>query len=78
MSTEVRFPELSKSDPSAQGVVATWFVTDGDPVHQGQLLAEVQVDKVDAEIPAPASGVVRILAAEQDIVTQSSVIAYID
>lgn len=78
MSAEVLFPEVSKSNPNTEGVVATWFVSDGATVNEGQLLAEVQVDKVDAEVNAPVSGTIRIVTAEQSVVTQSSVIAYID
>ncbi len=75
---EVRFPEVSKEDPNTEGVVATWFVTDGESVLRGQLLAEVQVDKVTAEVNAPASGAIKIIIPEQAVVVQSAVIAYIE
>ncbi len=75
---EVRFPEVSKEDPTTQGVVATWFVSDGETVRQDQLLAEVQVDKVTAEVNAPASGAIKIIIPEQAVVVQSTVIAYIE
>ena len=48
--TEVRFPNLSKDRPTAEGVVSTWFVTEGQTVSEGQLLSEVQVDKVSVEV----------------------------
>lgn len=76
--TDVRFPALSQDRPEAEGVVATWFVRDGQAVTTGQLLAEVQVDKVAEEVPAPSDGVVRLRVAEGDTVTQGSVIASID
>ena len=75
--TEVLFPVLSRERPDAEGVVATWFVTDGQVVTAGQLLAEIQVDKVSQEVPAPVDGVVRILAAEGKGVPQGSPIARI-
>lgn len=75
--TEVLFPILSRERPEAEGVVATWFVTDRQVVIAGQLLAEVQVDKVAQEVPAPVDGVVRLLAAEGDAVRQGSAIARI-
>lgn len=78
MSVEVLFPELSKGSPTTSGVVATWFVSDGDQVSEGQLLAEVQVDKVDAEINSPASGMIRIIMAEGSVVSQASTIAFIE
>jgi hypothetical protein len=54
--TEVVFPSLSTENAQAEGVVATWFVTDGEHVEADQLLAEVQVDKVAVEVPAPVDG----------------------
>lgn len=76
--TDVVFPGLSEDRPDAEGVVATWFVSDGEEVAAGQLLAEVQVDKVTAEVPSPASGVVRLLVGEDDPVRQGEVIARIE
>jgi pyruvate/2-oxoglutarate dehydrogenase complex dihydrolipoamide acyltransferase (E2) component len=64
-SSEVRFPDLGQGDASTEpGVVATWFVGDGEAVSEGQLLAEVQVGKVAAEVHAPRSGVLRRLEPE--------------
>jgi pyruvate/2-oxoglutarate dehydrogenase complex dihydrolipoamide acyltransferase (E2) component len=76
--TDVPFPALSKETPDAEGVLATWFVSDGATVTADQLLAEVQVDKVSAEVPAPVGGVVRLLVAEEETVTQGSPIARIE
>lgn len=76
--TEVRFPPLSRETPNAEGVVSTWFVGDGDTVPADQLLAEVQVDKVSAEVLAPAAGVVHLLCEEDATVTQGTVIAHIE
>jgi pyruvate/2-oxoglutarate dehydrogenase complex dihydrolipoamide acyltransferase (E2) component len=76
--TEVPFPALSKESPDAEGVVSTWFVSDGEPVQADQLLAEVQVDKVAAEVPAPRAGTVHLLVGEEATVTQGTPIARID
>ena len=76
--TDVLFPPLSAERPKSEGVVATWFVTDGEPVQAGQLLAEVQVDKVAAEVPAPVAGVVHLLVEEDAVVIQGTPIARID
>ena len=76
--TEVAFPSLSEKEPDAEGVVSTWFVSDGDTVQTDQLLAEVQVDKVAAEIGAPAAGTVRLLVEEEATVTQGTPIARIE
>jgi pyruvate/2-oxoglutarate dehydrogenase complex dihydrolipoamide acyltransferase (E2) component len=76
--TEVVFPSLSTENPEAEGVVATWFVADGEHVQADQLLAEVQVDKVAVEVPAPVAGTVRLLVAEDTAVVQGTAIARID
>lgn len=76
--TEVVFPAMSKNNQAAAGVLATWFVRQGEPVEAGQLLAEVQMDKVSGEVVAPASGVVHLLAEEEQEVIQGTVIARID
>ena len=72
------FPQLSEEDPTAEGVLATWFVSDGDQVASGQLLGEVMVDKVSAEVAAPATGHVHLLLAEEQTARQGDVIAHVD
>jgi pyruvate/2-oxoglutarate dehydrogenase complex dihydrolipoamide acyltransferase (E2) component len=76
--TDVVFPALSKEQPDAEGVLATWFVSEGSTVAADQLIAEVQVDKVSAEVVAPAAGVVHLLVEEEAAVNQGSPIARID
>jgi pyruvate/2-oxoglutarate dehydrogenase complex dihydrolipoamide acyltransferase (E2) component len=78
VSTPVAFPQLSNDDPHAQGVVGTWFAGDGESVTAGQLIAEVQVDKVSADVHAPASGVLRHVVAEEGETNQGETIATID
>ena len=73
--TEVLFPELSTDNPDAEGVVTTWFVRNGESVAADQLLAEVQVDKVSMEVPAPQAGVVTLLVEEGATVIQRTPIA---
>lgn len=75
--TEVRFPQMSKEDPGAVGILATWFARDGETVIEGQLLAEVQMDKIDAEVPAPVAGTVSCLVEEGAEVAQGALIATI-
>lgn len=76
--TVVQFPPLSKESPEAEGVLATWFVREGDAVEAEQVLAEVQVDKVSAEVPAPVKGVVHRLVEEEAVVRQGAPIARIE
>jgi pyruvate/2-oxoglutarate dehydrogenase complex dihydrolipoamide acyltransferase (E2) component len=72
---DVAFPQLFAAEPDKEGVVATWFVADGETVSAGQLLAEVQMDKVSFEVDSPAGGVVRLEVGEQVPVRQGQIIA---
>lgn len=76
--TDVPFPPLSEAKPDTEGILATWYVVDGEQVAEGHLLAEVQVDKVDAEVAAPVAGTVHLLVAEGDAVVQGAPIARIN
>ncbi|MQA06165.1 MAG: biotin attachment protein [Streptosporangiales bacterium] len=76
--TEILFPALSEKVPDAEGVVSTWFVSDGDQVQTDQLVAEVQVDKVAAEVMAPTDGTMRLLVPEEATVSQGVAIARIE
>ena len=75
---DVLFPRLSEQEPTAEGVLATWFVSDGDQVAGGQLLGEVMVEKVSGEVIAPTSGRVRLLVSEDQTARQGEVIAQVD
>jgi len=75
--TDIVFPAMSKDNAEAEGVVATWFVADGETVAAGQLVAEVAMDKVDMEVTAPVAGVIALASAEGDAVRQGEVIASI-
>ena len=75
--TDVLFPRLSEQNPDGDGVVATWFVDDGATVSVGQLIAEVAVDKVDAEVFAPADGTIAIAVGEGEAARQGEAIARI-
>ena len=78
MTMEVRFPILSRQATDTEGVLATWFVSDGQLVKQDELIAEVQVDKVSAEVRAPIAGRITLLVKAQDVVGQDEAIAAID
>ncbi|NNN16640.1 MAG: biotin attachment protein [Acidimicrobiaceae bacterium] len=78
MTTEVRFPWLSSQEPDSEGIVSTWFVESGETVAADQLIAEVQLDKVAADVRAPASGIVRHLILEGQVATQGTAIAVIE
>lgn len=72
--TEINFPTLSEDNPESEGVVSTWFAEDGSSVAAGDLVAEVAVDKVDAEVTAPESGTLTHVVPEGAVTPQGSVI----
>jgi len=58
---QVTLPEMGES--VTEGTVAKWLKQPGDSVREGEALVEVTTDKVDAEVPAPATGkLLKILA----------------
>jgi len=65
---DVLFPRLSDKEPTAEGVLAAWFVSDGAQVASGQLPGEVMVGKVTGDVVAPAAGRVRLLVSEDQAV----------
>ena len=58
-----------------EGTILEWSVKVGDEVKDGDTVVEISTDKVDMELPAPASGTItEILAAEGDTVNVGQVI----
>jgi len=77
MSIAVELPALGES--VVEGTVARWLVREGDRVERDQPVVEVTTDKVDAEIPAPAAGVLEeILVPEGETVPVGTRLASID
>lgn len=74
---EVLFPVMT-GDTSEPGVLTAWHVADGDSVSEKQVIAEVSIDKVDAEIYAPCAGTVRLRVAEGDEMAQGAVLGVIE
>ena len=54
---EFRFPDIGEG--IHEGVLLRWFVNAGDSVKEGDSLCEMETDKVNAELPSPAAGVVK-------------------
>jgi 2-oxoglutarate dehydrogenase E2 component (dihydrolipoamide succinyltransferase) len=55
MSTDITVPVFPES--VTEGTILTWHKRPGDPVTRGELLAEIETDKVVFEVPAPVDGV---------------------
>jgi pyruvate dehydrogenase E2 component (dihydrolipoamide acetyltransferase) len=74
---DVAMPQMGES--IAEGTVTRWLKAVGDRVERDEPLLEISTDKVDAEIPAPASGVLKeILVNEGQTVAIQTVLARID
>jgi pyruvate dehydrogenase E2 component (dihydrolipoamide acetyltransferase) len=76
MATDVVMPQMGES--IAEGTVVRWMKKVGDKVDRDEPLFEISTDKVDAEIPSPAAGVVsEIRVKEGETVAVNSVVAVI-
>jgi len=64
MAVSVQMPALGES--VTEGTVTRWLKQEGDTVTVDEPLLEVSTDKVDTEIPAPASGVLSKIVAQED------------
>ena len=75
--SDVTMPQLGET--VADGTVTKWFKAVGDQIEKGEALFEVATDKVDTEIPAPATGVLTaILVAAGLTVDVGTILATID
>ena len=76
MAFSVQMPALGES--VTEGTVTRWLKQEGDQVEVDEPLLEVSTDKVDTEIPSPASGVLqRIVAGEDETVEVGGELAVI-
>ena len=76
MATEVVMPQMGES--IAEGTITRWLVKVGEKVERDQPLFEISTDKVDAEIPSPAAGVLlEIRNQEGETVPVNQVVAMI-
>src|SRR5436190_2234299 len=77
MPTQVVMPQMGES--VAEGTIVRWIKKIGDAVERDEPLFEISTDKVDAEIPAPASGVLsEIKVKEGETVPVNTVVAVIN
>jgi pyruvate dehydrogenase E2 component (dihydrolipoamide acetyltransferase) len=77
MPTDVVMPQMGES--VAEGTIVRWLKKIGDAVERDEPLFEISTDKVDAEIPSPAAGVLaEIRHKEGETVDIDTVVAVID
>src|SRR5215467_1947040 len=77
MPTDVLMPQMGES--IFEGTITKWLKKPGEKVQRDEPLFEISTDKVDAEIPAPASGVLKeIKVPEGSTVQVNTVVGVID
>ena len=77
MSKTVVMPQMGES--VAEGTIVRWLKKVGDAVERDEPLFEISTDKVDAEIPSPAAGVLsEVKVKEGETVPIDTVVAVID
>src|SRR6476620_6368607 len=76
MPTDIVMPQMGES--IFEGTITKWLKKPGDKVQRDEPLFEISTDKVDAEIPAPAAGVLREIKVKEGTTVQvNSVVAVI-
>src|SRR3954452_21601490 len=74
---QITMPQMGES--VSEGTILTWHKQEGDWVDKDETIVEVSTDKVDAEVPAPASGkIVKILAQEDETVAVGQALAELE
>ncbi len=76
MSVEVKVPQLGIS--MTEGTLLDWLVGDGETIEQGQPLYNLETEKIETEVEAPSSGVVRLIGVEGETYLVGDLIAEIN
>src|SRR5438093_583692 len=74
---QITMPQMGES--VSEGIVLTWHKQEGDPVEKGETVVEVSTEKIDAEVPSPASGkLAKIMVQEDETVQVGGVLGEIE
>src|SRR6476659_2613322 len=77
MPTDIVMPQMGES--IFEGTITKWLKKPGDKVQRDEPLFEISTDKVDAEIPAPAAGVLKEIKVKEGATVQvNTVVGVID
>ena len=77
MSIEIKAPSFPES--ISEGEIATWNFSEGDAISEGDVIVEIETDKVVMEVPAAQDGVMgKILKKEGDTVESQELIGSMD
>lgn len=61
-----------------EGALSKWFVSDGDQVREGDMIATIALEKTEFEVVAQTSGQISILVHEDGVVRAGDTIARIE
>src|SRR5277367_5511767 len=75
MPTDVVMPQMGES--ITEGTITKWLKNPGDSVQKDEPLFEISTDKVDAEIPAPESGILAEIKVPAGATTQINTVVAI-
>ena len=76
MATDIIMPKMGES--ITEGTITLWKKKVGDQVNKDETILEISTDKVDSEVPSPASGIlIEIISSENETVEVGSVIGSI-
>ncbi|MGB3607485.1 biotin/lipoyl-containing protein, partial [Psychroserpens sp.] len=74
---ELKMPKMGES--ITEGTIISWLLSEGDSFEEGEIILEVATDKVDNEVPAPASGTMKEIKFQaKDVVEVGKVIAILE
>ncbi|WP_225036844.1 dihydrolipoamide acetyltransferase family protein [Winogradskyella sp. SM1960] len=77
LSWELKMPRMGES--ITEGTIINWLISEGDTFEEGDIILEVATDKVDNEVPAPASGTLKeILFQAKAVVPVGEVMAILE
>ncbi len=74
---DLKMPKMGES--ITEGTIINWLVNEGDSFEEGDIILEVATDKVDNEVPAPVSGVMKEVKYQaKDVVPVGEVLAILE
>ena len=77
MLHEIIVPELAES--TVEATVASWLKKDGEVVSQGDVIIELDTDKVSLEIVSPSNGIIQeVNKSEGEVVKVGDILGIID
>ncbi len=76
MSLELKIPVIGES--VTEVTLSSWMKKDGEYVNEGESVCEIESDKASMELPAPSSGILKILAKAGDELKIGAIIGELD